>query len=105
MIGDKMSGKLGHDDPNITDKYYDDSTIEVEEISKIPYQAAIEAIGFVKGYIDGNDHDFSEKFIDAIRALSQFVAENPPLTYEICQLPISNNIEELMGSMERLETQ
>lgn len=70
----------------------------------LPYQAAVEAMGFVKGYIDGNDHAFSERFVDAIRALSQFVAENPPLTYEICQLPISENIEELMESVKGSET-
>lgn len=81
-----------------------ESEIVYTEIPPVQYQEVVEAMGFVKGYIDGNDHAFSEKFIDAIRALSQFVAENPPLTYEICQLPISANIDELMESVKGSET-
>lgn len=73
-------------------------------IPPIQYQAAVEAIGFVKGYIDGNDYPFSERFVDAIRALSQFVDENPPQLYELCQNPITSNIEGLMETMKGSET-
>lgn len=79
------------------------TNIVCTEKDPIPYQAAVEAIGFVKGYIDGNDYPFSERFVDAIRALSQFVDENPPLLYEPYQITMPSNIEGLLESMKESE--